>query len=1124
MKVKKLLLSCLLSFLMLLFSVLPAFAALPNKITDTVIPPKPNGAVVFPAGASTNVDWEGLADDMWELLFTGTKRSIDISKYHIPVSDANKNAIFFPCWYEPRLLRTAPVSFSKDAKGEYYAELKNLDKGNTIATDPAENRIKYDACANAVAQLTYGIKGNDAISPADKCLLLHDRLAVWTAYDYEGYYGGTLPDDSPDYTAYGPLVNHLGVCNGYALAYNWLLEDVGIRAWYENSDVLDHGWSKVELDNELYYVDVTWDDDSFEDLDNRDIPGRVLHENFLQCFEHFSAGHLHKTDFDQTPSSEIYEKYFSQGSETEIVRINDDYYYIEDGVLWKRTADGGVADLFDINSSKIVGGIPYPMQPKMTAIGSKILYLTPDEVRVYDTMTGDDALAYTPSAAIMRGETYRLNGLRQVDGTVFVTSVNSADGSFDASTVTENTESFVYCTHPTWESLESMHGEERRICPACRALQIDHTFTKKTTSAATLKTAATCTEPAVYYYTCANCGVVASDDAYTFTSGNSAGHSWQWVADVEPTCGTGGMMHQVCKACGETRSANTAIDPTGEHSYTAQTISENALQSAATCTTPASYYYSCAVCGAVEKNDSHTFQNGDPIAHRYTAETVKADALKSVATCTVPATYYYSCAVCGAVEQNDSHTFTDGEALGHNWQWAIDTEATCAVAGSKHEVCTRCDATRNENTTIDPTGAHSYTAQTISENTLQSAATCTAPATYYYSCAVCGAAERNDEHTFTSGDPVAHTYTSETVKSEALKSAATCTAAASYYYSCDVCGAVERNDEHTFTSGDPIAHTFTAETVKADALKSAATCTAPASYYYSCAVCGAVEKNDEHTFTSGDPIAHSWSWVTDTAPTCGTAGAKHEECGVCHAKRNENTTIDPTGEHSYTAQTVSVDALKSAATCTTPASYYYSCAVCGAVEKNDSHTFQNGAPIVHSWKWVTDSAPTCGTAGAKHEECGVCHAKRNENTAIDPTGEHSYTAQIVSVDALKSAATCTTPASYYYSCTVCGNVEKNSSHTFTSGTALGHAWQETARVDANCTKAGTVTYTCTHDRSHVRTEALPQTDHADHNGDGYCDSCGKDLWSNRCAYCGQVHAGFFGAIVGFFHRILALFK
>ena len=376
------------------------------------------------------------------------------------------------------------------------------------------------------------------------------------------------------------------------------------------------------------------------------------------------------------------------------------------------------------------------------------------------------------------------------------------------------------------------------------------------------------------------------------------------------------------------------------------------------------------------------------------------------------------------MEQNDGHTFTDGEALGHNWQWAIDTEATCAVAGSKHEVCTRCDATRNVNTAIDPTGAHSYTAQTISENALQSAATCTAPATYYYSCAVCGA----------------------------------------------------------------------------------------------------VEQNDGHTFTDGEALGHNWQWAIDTEATCAVAGSKHEVCTRCDATRNVNTAIDPTGAHSYTAQTISENALQSAATCTAPATYYYSCAVCGAVEQNDSHTFTSGDPIAHSWSWVTDTAPTCGTAGVKHAECGVCHAKQKENTAIDPTGSHTFTTQTVNAAALKSAATCTAPATYYYSCKVCGAVENNDSHTFTSGAALGHAWQETARTDANCTNAGTVTYTCTHDRSHVRTEALPQTDHADHNGDGYCDSCGKDLWSNRCAYCGQVHAGFFGAIVGFFHRILALLK
>ena len=637
MKKQKLLISGFLSLLILLLTASPAFAASPRVTTEFVTPPKPNGAVVFPVDASTNVDWEGLADDMWKLLFTGTKRSIDISNYHIPVSTDNKNAIFFPCWYNPRFLRTAPVNLSRS--NGYYISINNLDSGSTKATDPAENRAKYDACADAVAQLTYGIKGNDAISQADKALLLHDRLAVWTAYDYTGYYGGTLPDDSPDYNAYGPLVNHLGVCNGYALAYNWLLEDVGIRAWYENSETINHGWSKVELDGACYYTDVTWDDPVI------DIPGRVYHENFLCSSAVFANSH-EADDFDMTLTSEQYKEYVSNDVKSEIVRIGDADYMFAENVLQKQEADGTVTELFSVESSKWVG-VNYSMQPKLLAFGSTILYLTMSQVRAYDTLTGDDSLVYTPTSSILRNETYLLNGLRQVDGTVYVTSVNSEQGTFSETTVAQNTESFVYCTHPVWEELETTNADARYICPVCRALRVEHAFSKATVSSETLKAPATCTMPAVYYYTCENCGAIASDDANTFQSGSANGHDWHWIADLEPTCGNGGIMHQVCEACAETRYENTAIDPTGAHSYTAQTVSADALQSAATCTAPASYYYSCAVCGSVEGDDTHTFTSGAARGHNW------QETARTAASCTQAGSVRYTCT------HDETHVFTE---------------------------------------------------------------------------------------------------------------------------------------------------------------------------------------------------------------------------------------------------------------------------------------------------------------------------------------------------------------------------------------------------------------------------------------------------------------------------------
>lgn len=69
--------------------------------------------------------------------------------------------------------------------------------------------------------------------------------------------------------------------------------------------------------------------------------------------------------------------------------------------------------------------------------------------------------------------------------------------------------------------------------------------------------------------------------------------------------------------------------------------------------------------------------------------------------------------------------------------------------------------------------------------------------------------------------------------------------------------------------------------------------------------------------------------------TGGTATCKDKAvCTVCGQPYGSLATT-----HSYTAQTKTAEALKTAGTCKDNAVYYYSCSVCGAVEHNDAHTF-----------------------------------------------------------------------------------------------------------------------------------------------------------------------------------------
>ncbi|KUO76502.1 MAG: hypothetical protein APF81_06590 [Desulfosporosinus sp. BRH_c37] len=58
-------------------------------------------------------------------------------------------------------------------------------------------------------------------------LALHNYIILNSEYDYANYKNNTVPGLS--YTAYGILVNGIGVCDGYAKAVNLLLNKVGIE-------------------------------------------------------------------------------------------------------------------------------------------------------------------------------------------------------------------------------------------------------------------------------------------------------------------------------------------------------------------------------------------------------------------------------------------------------------------------------------------------------------------------------------------------------------------------------------------------------------------------------------------------------------------------------------------------------------------------------------------------------------------------------------------------------------------------------------------------------------------------------------------------------------------------------
>ncbi|MDD6312590.1 MAG: hypothetical protein PUB08_03870, partial [Firmicutes bacterium] len=178
------------------------------------------------------------------------------------------------------------------------------------------------------------------------------------------------------------------------------------------------------------------------------------------------------------------------------------------------------------------------------------------------------------------------------------------------------------------------HGPICDICHAEYGAPGSHNYMAEVAEDAYLKTAATCTEAAVYYKSCTGCGASSKGTEFegTFSYGEPLKHLWSaWASKGDGT-------HS--RVCG--RDAN--------HKET-----EDCSGGVATCQHKAV----CDFCHA---------EYGELAAHDFSAEVVDDAYLKSAATDTEAAVYYKSCYVCGASSRGTEFeaTFTFGYPLGYD--------------------------------------------------------------------------------------------------------------------------------------------------------------------------------------------------------------------------------------------------------------------------------------------------------------------------------------------------------------------------------------------------------------------------------------------------------------------------
>ncbi len=257
----------------------------------------------------------------------------------------------------------------------------------------ADTASEYEKCFEnfkaAADGLLEGIEGNEKLSDEYKALLLHDRLCMHTQYCYEDLL-------IEEHTAYGALVNRSAVCQGYAMAYMYLLRRAGIDNYYCASKRLDHAWNIVYINDLPYHVDVTMDDMDWG-KNGKTVAGGVRHDNFLRSTDGLYDSDHEADDYDNTPQDTSFDEFFWQESETEFCLAEGKVYYINNktGKLICATDDKEISD---------IGGVWYADNAvhwsgnysRLSSYDDKLLYSLADGVYRYAIADGETEKVYSP--------------------------------------------------------------------------------------------------------------------------------------------------------------------------------------------------------------------------------------------------------------------------------------------------------------------------------------------------------------------------------------------------------------------------------------------------------------------------------------------------------------------------------------------------------------------------------------------------------------------------------------------------------------------------------------------------------------------------------------------------------
>lgn len=338
---------------------------------------------------------------------------------------------------------TAVVSVSPS----YAIDGKVIPKGQ-IADYVPQIRQQQAELTQKVDEITAQIGEN--WTPLQKTLYLHDYITTHGQYDTVSTVDAGNNIDERRRDAYGMLIDGIGVCQGYTLAYRLLLDRVGIKSGTVTSDSMNHVWNLIQIDGHWYHVDVTWDDPTEDRIGQSQHVYFCLSEDKLKDTNN---GAHNAPDFKYSlnvkTDDKTFDNYYWANVDSAFVPLNDAWYYLayQNGIMWTEAPEqqGKLKKRIDerwyvwgSTSSRWLG-----LYSGLSRYNDALIYNTPDAVYSYDPENAKEAQAVYTLTAAERSKGYIYGTV--VDGNVLRYAVQQ-DPNHSMSTYTHKLDRYTAVT------------------------------------------------------------------------------------------------------------------------------------------------------------------------------------------------------------------------------------------------------------------------------------------------------------------------------------------------------------------------------------------------------------------------------------------------------------------------------------------------------------------------------------------------------------------------------------------------------------------------------------------------------------------------------------------------------